>query len=218
MADLPELFFDDFDDGDYDGWVADSPYHPVWSPPAVLPSPEGYAIWGVGSGYGQDDGLLTSISYPLNLQNVQELAIEMRTITGSGWPSSSNALLYSGLDYYSGLHWGEGNTRADFLIMEGGSDALILSHPMGGDAYNWHDFRWERDADGWWSFYLDDSLIAANYYQHGTFTDFDWLELNPLRNEAAIEWVRIRGNVIPGPGGIALLPLASLVLARRRRS
>ncbi len=216
-ADLPELFFDDFDDGNYDGWVVDSPYYSVWGAPAVAPSPQGYAIRGVGQGYGQDDGLHTHISHELNLQNVAELAIEMRAITGPGWPSSVNLYLWHGEDQYRGTDFGESNTRAEFHILEG-SDHFSHTYPMGPDAYEWHDFRWERDADGWWSFYLDGALAVADYVQHDAFASFEWINLQPLRNEAAIEWVRLRGNVIPSPGSIALLSLATLATARRRRA
>ncbi|MFG0252679.1 MAG: hypothetical protein ACF8NJ_07405, partial [Phycisphaerales bacterium JB038] len=37
QADLPELFYDDFDDGNYDGWVVDSPMFDTLGPPDVLP-------------------------------------------------------------------------------------------------------------------------------------------------------------------------------------
>ncbi|MFG0252682.1 MAG: hypothetical protein ACF8NJ_07420 [Phycisphaerales bacterium JB038] len=217
QADLPELFYDDFDDGNYDGWVADSPHYPVWGAPAVAPSPEGFAIWGVGSGYGQDDGLHTHISHSLDLQNVAELAIEMRAITGPGWPSSVNLYLWHGEDQYRGTDFGESNTRAEFHILEG-ADYSVYPYPIGPDIYDWHDFRWERDADGWWSFYLDGTLAMADYVQHDAFTSFEWINLQPLRNEAAIEWVRIRGNVIPGPGGVSLLALIPLAVVSRRRA
>ncbi len=85
------------------------------------------------------------------------------------------------------MPYGEANQRAGFLIMEDGSDDWIYHYPMGSDVFAWHSFRWERDAAGWWSFYLDDALITADYYQHNTFTEFDWVELHPLRNQSAIE-------------------------------
>ncbi len=219
-ADLPELFYDDFDDGDYDGWVDDSPYFDIFAAPALLPSPEGYAVWGVGQGYGQDDGLSTALSHPLNLSNVAELAIEMRAITGPGWPSVAQVDLYQGTqDYYGGFVQGEGERQTAFLIMEDGAgDQWTYTYGLGDEAYNWHDYRWERNADGWWSFYLDGSLISANYHQHNEFINFDWIELYPLRNEAAIEWVRIRGNVIPGPGSVSSLWFAALLLTTRRRA
>jgi hypothetical protein len=219
FADLPELFFDDFDDGNYDGWVADSPYFDIFAPPDLLPSPEGYAVWGVGQGYGQDDGLSTALSHPLNLSNVAELAIEMRATTGPGWPSAAQVDLYQGTqDYYGGFVQGEGERQAAFLIMEDGAgDQWTYTYGLDDEAYNWHDYRWERDADGWWSFYLDGALIAANYHQHSEFADFDWLELYPLRSEAAIEWVRIRGNIVPTPGSLAILALGTIGIVRRSR-
>ncbi len=214
-ADLPELFYDDFDDGDYVGWTDSSPLHISWGPPAIVPSPEGFAVGGVGQGYGQDPGLHTPLSHPISLHNVAELAIEMRAISGPGWPSSAEVFLFNDLDFYSGRDYGESFTRADFLIGDDGADTLVYSHSM-TDPFDWHDFRWERDADGWWSFYLDGALIAADFHQHGLYTSFDYLEIYPLRDEGAIEWVRIRGNVIPGPGSIALLPLAAFAFPRRR--
>lgn len=215
-ADLPELFYDDFDDGDYDGWIADSPMFDTLGPPDVLPSPEGYAIWGVGQGYGQDYGLGIYLGHPLDLENVAEVAIEMRAISGPDWPNSASTMLYSGPDnYYRGMDYGESNQRADFLVMEGGSDDWIYSYDMGSDVFDWHTFRWERDAAGWWSFYLDDALIAENYHQHDAFTNFDWVELHPLRNQSAIEWVRIRGNVIPAPSAMFVLGLVTCLPRRR---
>ncbi len=217
QADLPELFYDDFDDGDYDGWVVDSPMFDTLGPPDVVASPEGYAISGVGQGYGQDDGLGIYLGHPLDLTNVAEVAIEMRAITGPDWPNSASTMLYSGpISYYRGMDYGESNQRADFLIMEDGSDDWVHSHPMGSDVFNWHTYRWERDTAGWWSFYLDGALIEADYYQHNTFTDFDWVELHPLRNQSAIEWVRLRGNIIPTPGSFSLFGLTVLAATRRR--
>lgn len=77
-ADLTELFYDDFDDGDFIGWSA---VHPVTGNPMTAPdivtSPQGYSLRGVGSGYtGASE---TSLSQDFSVSNVGELEIEVRS-------------------------------------------------------------------------------------------------------------------------------------------
>ena len=72
-----EVFFDNFDDGNYNGW---SVIYPQTGDPAEAPdvvsSPEGYLIRGVGNGYS-GPGLNVYISQPLSISNSSELKIEM---------------------------------------------------------------------------------------------------------------------------------------------
>lgn len=84
-ASLPVLFFDNFDDGNFDGWSATYPTtgDPA-TPPDVVPSPQGYSLRGVGSGYypPDDPGLTVLLSHPVSLNNVGELSIEFRASRG----------------------------------------------------------------------------------------------------------------------------------------
>ncbi len=190
-AGMEEVFFDDFDDGNFDGWSATHPTtgDPA-TPPDVVPSPEGYSLRGVGSGYSHDPGLNVHLSHPLVLSNVGELKFEMRAKSGPQWPNQAKVHLFNGYDYYSGTAYGEGNQTAWF---RSGINGVEYDHVYSINANVWHNFAWMRDTDGWWSLSIDDLIEAPNFYQDNQLTSFDQVVLHILRNQSEIEWVRISG-------------------------
>jgi len=187
------VFFDDFDDGDYDGWAVARPCNiegPV-NAPDVAPSPEGYSIRGVGSGYSQDGGLYTYISHPLSINDSSELKVEMRAKSGSAWPSCASLLLCSGGDYYLLTDYGEANKQVRFVVCINGVEECDHRYPIGDRAYEWHDFALTRDGNGWWSLSIDGVVEDPDFYQDSQLTSFDEIGIVPLRNQSEIEWARI---------------------------
>jgi N-acetylneuraminic acid mutarotase len=201
-ASLPVLFFDSFDDGNFDGWSATYPTtgDPA-TPPDVVPSPQGYSLRGVGSGYypPDDPGLTVLLSHPVSLNNVGELAIEFRAKSGPQWPNQAQLWLVSGKNLYCVHDYGESNKRADWLISVNGQTQYEFNYSIGNLAYEWHDFAWARDGNGWWSLSIDGQIQVANFYQDNQLTSFDKVGLHIVRNQSEIEWVRISG--LSGPSG-----------------
>jgi len=197
-ANLPVLFFDNFDDGNFDGW---SPTYPTTgdpaTPPDVVPSPQGYSLRGVGSGYypPDDPGLTVLLSHPVSLNNVGELSIEFRAKSGPQWPNQAQLWLVSGKNVYIVHDYGESNRRADWLISVNGQTQHEFNYSIGNLAYEWHDFAWSRDGNGWWSLSIDGQIQAANFYQDNQLTSFDKVGMHIVRNQSEIEWVRISGQI-----------------------
>ncbi|MCX6832688.1 MAG: hypothetical protein NT028_11270, partial [candidate division Zixibacteria bacterium] len=199
-ADLPVLFYDNFDDGNFDGW---SPTYPTTgdpaTPPDVVPSPQGYSLRGVGSGYypTDDPGLTVLLSHPVSLNNVGKLSIEFRAKSGPQWPNQAQVWLVSGNNVYIVHDYGESNRRADWLISVNGQTQHEFNYSIGNLAYEWHDFAWTRDGNGWWSLSIDGQIQAANFYQDNQLTSFDKVGMHIVRNQSEIEWVRISGVATP---------------------
>jgi len=82
--------------------------------------------------------------------------------------------------------------------------SIIFPTSIGNLAYEWHDFAWSRDSNGWWSLSIDGQIQAANFYQDNQLTSFDKVGLHILRNQSEIEWVRISGQI----GTPTKLPIA----------
>jgi len=196
------VFYDDFDDGNYNGWTAT---HPISGAPATAPdvvtSPEGYSLRGVGSGYTDDPGLNVSLSHPLFMSNVGEIKIEMRAKSGPQWPNQAKLHIVSGSDLYVGTDYGESSQSAWFHSSINGVE-YNREHSI--NATPWHDFAWTRDADGWWSLSIDGIVEDLNFYQNNELTSFDSVALHILRNQSEVEWVRISLEEIPAPGAIML--------------
>jgi len=189
-GDWSVLLFDDFDDGDFNGW---SVTHPATgeptTPPDVVSSPEGYSLRGVGSGYSQDPGLNVWLTYPLLISNAGELKMEMRAKSGPQWPNSASLFLPSGHGrlYYVTVS-GEAHQYAQFAYAINGDEQL---YPHSISASAWHDLAWTRDADGWWSLSIDSQEVWHNFCQDNRLTSFDRMGIEVLRNQSEIEWVRI---------------------------
>jgi len=217
QAAMPVVFYDNFDDGNYDGWTvkrATDPNAPVFSPDVVA-SPEGYAIRGVGSGYGQPC-LDSCIAHPLSLPRATELKIEMRAKSGPQWPNCARINLLSSGDSYGVVDYGEGNRFAGFYANVGADDVEALRYGIGNRAYEWHDFAWTRDSTGWWSLSIDGQVEAGNFYRDDRLSSFDQVGISLLRNQSEIDWVRV--SAVPEPATMSLLILGGLgVLARRRK-
>jgi len=214
---LSVVVYDNFDDGNFDGWLSTPYWGWAGTLPNVVSSPEGYALQGVGSGYSQDPGLEVYISHPVTLSNVGALRIEMRARSGSQWPNASEILLTRGNDAYLFADYGEGNQMAQFVANINGTWGPDCRYPI--NATPWHDFAWARDAIGWWSLSIDGQELWHNFVQENRLTSFDGIGLHPLRNQSEIEWVRVTAEVVPVPGAVLLgaigLGFANYMLKRR---
>ena len=209
-GDLPVQFYDNFDDGDYDGWSVLKYNGTPAEAPDVVASPEGYSVRGVGSGY-TPPGLNVWLTHPLPISDATELKIEMRARSGPQWPNSTTVNLCSGNKQYSFMDYGESNQQARFYD----SDDNIFSYSIIANV--WHDFTWTRDPDGWWSFDMDGGPVEwMNFCQENQLTSFDRVSIEFLRDQSEIEWVRISG--IPEPCTLGLLALGGVALPRRRRA
>lgn len=195
-AEWNEVFFDDFDDGNYDGWtVADFMGESDVRSPDVVLSPEGYSVRGTGSGYQPD--WACCIVHPINLQNAREVCIEMRARSGSQSPNAVNAVLLDGQDFYAVRDYGEGNHTADWTRHKGTLPNDEYRYSIGERAHSWHTFAWCRDSDGWWSLSIDGVTEVSNFRQDLLITSFDNVELHLHRDQSEIEWVRI--SAVPTP-------------------
>jgi len=200
-ADLPVLFFDDFDDGNYSGWtVTDIRGAADVRAPDVVASPEGYSVRGTGSGYQPDWSCY--LARPISLPNAREISIEVRARSGPAWPNAASACLFDGQDSYQGMVYGESNRKADFLVYVGPGE-YVYRHDIGDRAYDWHTYAWTRDSEGWWSLSIDGVVEAADFRQNLEITSLDHVELVLHRDQSEIEWVRISGVAEPTEGWIA---------------
>ncbi|MHC4707627.1 MAG: NHL repeat-containing protein, partial [Planctomycetota bacterium] len=189
------VFFDNFDDGGFDGWTAEQPVGIPANPPDIVDSPEGKALRGVGSGYSQAPGLNVFLAHPFSVTNVGEMKIEMRAKSGPQWPNQVQVYVVSGSDYYGVRDYGEQgeNETADWYCTLGGE---YRKH-IGPQAFEWHNFAWTRDTDGWWSLSIDNVVVWDKFVQDTHLTSFDKIGIQLLRNQSEIEWVRISFVIEP---------------------
>jgi hypothetical protein len=211
-AGLPTLLYDDFDDGDYNGWTVENPYGPPGATltPAVFASPEGYSIKGVGSGYGSPEAAY--LVKPVSLADYTEICLEMRARSGVLAPTHSTVALFSGDDYYDLYDYGENEVAMTRSSVDGTISEQL--HSL-ADPHEWHDFAWCRDADGLWSLSIDGTPAATDFVQETSLTSFDAAALTVTRQYSEIEWVRIGG--VPEPATLALVAagVAGIVVRRR---
>ena len=215
-AELPVLFYDDFDDGDFDGWEVRNVYNPAggFVAPVVVISPEGYAVQGVGSGYGGPTDQGSHIAHSLTISNMGELKIEMLAKSGLQAPNHVSVPLFSGGDHYLMRIYGEGNKKADFRTYIGGIETYGIRYDLGDTVAEWHVYAWTRDANGWWSLSIDDVVKAPDFYQDNQLTSFDRIGVELLKDQSSIDRVCISG--IPEPATLSLLALGGLAMLRRR--
>ncbi|HUU93293.1 MAG TPA: PEP-CTERM sorting domain-containing protein [Phycisphaerae bacterium] len=212
-ADLPVLLYEDFDDGDFDGWAVQHPYSPSGSSltPDIVSSPEGYSIRGVGSGYGSLEAAY--LVRPVAMNNIAALSIEMRAKSGPSWPNMAGVWLLNDTQWYRPLDYGESSKAAALNVNLGAGDQYPGWHYIGNRAYEWHTFGWNRDSSGWWSLRIDGQMEAENFWQDTTLSSFNKIALEVTRNQSEIEWVR----VTPEPATLTLLAAGLLFLRRRRK-
>jgi hypothetical protein len=172
------VVYDNFDDGTFDGWLPTAYRGWVGASPDVVPSPEGYALQGVGSGYSQDPGLEVYVSHPVSWNNVGALTVEMRARAGSQWPNTSEILLTHGNDIYQFDDYGEANQMALFHPWINGAWGPEYRYHI--DAGSWHDLAWVRDGAGWWSLSIDGQEVWHDFVQDDQLTSFDGIGLHPL--------------------------------------
>ncbi len=198
-ADWNEVFYDDFDDGEYDGWTVTNWKGETRPAPDVVPSPEGYSLRGVGSGYSTPPPVDAWISHPVSISDVTEMKIEMRAKSGPQWPNRAAVYLVSSSDCYVFDDYGEAgeNETADLQFYINGLWDFLHRYPIGSRAFEWHTFAWTRDANGWWSLSIDGQVEAANFGQDNRLTSFDRVGIMVMRNQSEIEWVRISAVTEP---------------------
>lgn len=202
-AQMQVLLEDDFDDGDWDGWFLANPLGEsegqFAEEPVFVKSPEGYALAGFGKGYGEA-GLHVYLShfFPYRLG---EMSVEFRAKSGPQLPNQIAIAMFAGSSTYTFVDYGEGNQEADlYVYVDGWENDDVIRYPIGDLAFEWHDFRWDRDADGRWSLSIDGELVAENLclepgFENNTpgacddwlLEDFSYVSLHLLRNQSMIE-------------------------------
>ncbi|MCY2953596.1 MAG: hypothetical protein NTU53_16695, partial [Planctomycetota bacterium] len=187
-------FFDDFDDGNAEGWTA---VNQAGVRPGVVGSPEGYALRGVGKGEG---GAVTErLVRRLGLANATEVSVEMRARAGAGAGNVAEVFLLAGTSVAEGMHYwmwdrGESAMNADWIV---GNYDYVYNYEMGDMAYGWHDYKWWRDGQGWWSFSIDGELKGNRVRGDVQWISFENLAVGVGRDESEIEWVKVTAIADP---------------------
>jgi hypothetical protein len=205
---LQTVIYDNFDDGNYDGWIVGGAYAMPYTAPDIVPSDQGFAI----AGKAPTDS--TWIYYPLSFTAV-ELSISFRAKSAPGWPNySSVPLWYSPVPMaYQLMDYGEFD-RLDLWRYQGAVDEVSL--PLNGEAAVWHVYTATRDAQGWWSLSIDGQVQAANVVQDNRWMSFDSVGLGVASAGSLIDWVEVRAVPVPEPATLTLLGLVGLLLIIRR--
>ncbi len=78
LGELSVALYDNFDDGNYDGWtVGNHCLSPIVIPPSVVSSPQGSAIAGIWP-------QVAAITHGLSVTDAMEVSFEMRATSGGG--------------------------------------------------------------------------------------------------------------------------------------
>ncbi len=194
------VFFDDFDDGNFAGWSAVDPLTGApATAPNVVPSPQGWALRGIGSGYEQDPALNVVLTRDLSTVNLGEMKIEMRAKAGPDRPNAVQVQLSNGGNYYTVVDYAldgwDLNDRANWNSWVDGAGQQ-LSHTVSGAPGEWHDFAWVRDAQGQWSLSIDGQVQAVNIWTDNQLRSFTKVAISLLRDQSEIEWIALTGNTL----------------------
>ena len=182
------VLYDDFDDGNYDGWSVQDPrgYNDPPASPRIVQiasDPDNYAIAAKGTGESQ-------VFYPVTIDDGLQVCVEMRakaTRTTAVW-------LCRGVDFYQMQNYGE----RDWAYMNkhvDNAEANLVTHHIATDPEEFHLLAFSRDREGWWSLTLDGILVKKNFARDTSLTSFDGvsLMLRPMGMDegAMIDWVRV---------------------------
>jgi hypothetical protein len=209
MSGLTPVFVDSWIDGDWYDWSVSSAYSETLVGPDVVTGGEDNVLRGVGQGYQppDDPGLRCGISHVLSLQDAQRVRVEYRARSGVQWPNNVIATLTNSDGERSMFRLMGESTHYSAQTLNlgwwsvGEENDHWLDPPVyiGDAAEEFHTYAWERDDVGWWFIYMDNVLVRRISPGHGVITNFDAIEVRPLRNQTEIDWVRVSIDVQSGP-------------------
>lgn len=193
------VFYDDFDDGIADGWTALDAGGLL---PTVVRSPEGFALR--GSGHGDGTPFTERLLRRLPVANAVEISVEYRAKAGPGAGNVAEALILEGNSIDEGVHYwmwarGASSMTADWIV---GDYGYVYNHDLGEMVHEWHDYRWSRDASGFWTFSIDGQIAATRFRRDLQISNFETLVLGVGRDESEIEWIRVTGRCDPPPPAV----------------
>ena len=183
--------FDGFGDGDTAGWTAEDAAGMAATPPDVVASTHDYAL------RGTDSRGATWLRQGLDLGSVQELVVEMRAKAGPNTGDNASLLLLNTDDAYEFSVEGADAQHATLTASVGGGDATE-HYPLHDRGHGWHDYRWTRDADGWWCLAIDDRVEALRFAQDSQLRSFDAVAVRLDGAQSEIEWLRVSATPLPG--------------------
>ena len=198
-GELQTILYDNFDDGNFNGWTVGSPTGGIITNPVVVPFEQGFALTGITPSSGA--GPWTTLYVPLSFDSM-ELSISFRAVSAAGWPNQSTVMLYNtgipeahGFANYTLMDYGE-NDRLDLWRNNGYNETTLYS--LGGQSHAWHVYTASRDAQGWWSLGIDGQVQYPNVVQDGRWTSFEGIYVNVASPGSQIDWVSVQAVPVPG--------------------